>query len=448
MKNKKGFTLVELLVVIGILGILIAIAVPSAIGISNRIKAKMYDSKVKTIEVAAGLWAEDHKDDCIKDYDKLDVKTLVSGGYLKADKGSDVTNPNPNGEISKKNLNDYTMSDLDININMVCESSKLASQRILQENELQETEPDFGKGAQYCNDNSSSCSSSTKNGAGLFETQDNKGSSYYFRGVVENNFVQFAERMWRVMRINGDGSIRLVLNGNTGANQKFNLSSLTPKVNQVGFTYNNSKSCTNDSPCEVIYDNLTNKFSNDNFVGTDSEIKKYLETWYTTNLAEYDDKIVAGYFCNDSSYGSGTESNFSYGAYKRICQDREPTLICPDPKGIDGTMQTYGGIYRTKIGLLSADEVNMAGIACNTSYVAVEPNYLYNGDVFWTMSPDSVSSTSYGFLFYYTKERFIAAGAKSSSIYVVPVINLKPHIELYTDSPINPGTETNPYKVK
>ena len=61
MKNKKGFTLVELLVVIVILGLLIAIAIPSGLAISKKIKQKMLDTKIEQIESAAIVWGQNNK---------------------------------------------------------------------------------------------------------------------------------------------------------------------------------------------------------------------------------------------------------------------------------------------------------------------------------------------------------------------------------------------------
>ena len=53
MKNKKGFTLVELMAVIVVLAIIIAIAVPSYAKIKKNIEEKNYKNKVNLIEIAA-----------------------------------------------------------------------------------------------------------------------------------------------------------------------------------------------------------------------------------------------------------------------------------------------------------------------------------------------------------------------------------------------------------
>ena len=45
----------------------------------------------------------------------------------------------------------------------------------------------------------------------LASSHDDYGISYYFRGNVENNYVVFARKCWRIVRVTGDGSIKLVL---------------------------------------------------------------------------------------------------------------------------------------------------------------------------------------------------------------------------------------------
>ena len=66
--------------------------------------------------------------------------------------------------------------------------------------------PDFTKSA--CDD--ATCESHEK---GIFETTDNDGPTYYYRGSVENNYVFFAGYYWRIIRINGDGTIRMIYDG-------------------------------------------------------------------------------------------------------------------------------------------------------------------------------------------------------------------------------------------
>lgn len=79
MKNKKGFTLVELMAVIVVLAILIAIAVPTYDKIKRSIDRKNYENKVSLIKVAAAKFAED------TNITATFVKELIEQGYLQAD---------------------------------------------------------------------------------------------------------------------------------------------------------------------------------------------------------------------------------------------------------------------------------------------------------------------------------------------------------------------------
>jgi hypothetical protein len=45
----------------------------------------------------------------------------------------------------------------------------------------------------------------------LASTPDDYGTSYYYRGVIENNYVVFANMCWRIVRITGNGAIKLAL---------------------------------------------------------------------------------------------------------------------------------------------------------------------------------------------------------------------------------------------
>ncbi len=54
---------------------------------------------------------------------------------------------------------------------------------------------------------------------GMYATLDNYGDTYYFRGAVDNNWVSFAGMYWRVVRVNGDNSVRLIYTGTRAPNE-------------------------------------------------------------------------------------------------------------------------------------------------------------------------------------------------------------------------------------
>ena len=80
---------------------------------------------------------------------------------------------------------------------------------------------------------------------GLYMAEDDEGESYYYRGAVKNNYVSFAGFIWRIIRRNGDGSIRLIYSGkstsDTGdavtiGDSQFNSKYWDPTY--VGYKYN------------------------------------------------------------------------------------------------------------------------------------------------------------------------------------------------------------------
>lgn len=77
--NSKGFTLVELLLTIAILGLLIGIAVPSYVGISSAIRKNQRNNIIERIEIAASKYAYDTGETIIF------VNKLVTEGYIESD---------------------------------------------------------------------------------------------------------------------------------------------------------------------------------------------------------------------------------------------------------------------------------------------------------------------------------------------------------------------------
>ena len=88
---------------------------------------------------------------------------------------------------------------------------------------------------------------------GLYKTNDDDGETFYYRGAVTNNNVKFAGFDWKIIRINGDGSIRLIKNTNIGSSQ-YNSKKEDPTY--VGYTYNKNYSNEETTSSEVNFTDI------------------------------------------------------------------------------------------------------------------------------------------------------------------------------------------------
>ena len=294
----------------------------------------------------------------------------------------------------------------------------------------------------------------------LASTEDDYGTSYYFRGAVKNNYVQFANKCWRIVRINGDGSVKLVLhndntsnasspctssnNSTTAAFARYSGSSYTSVFNSnyndnayIGFMYG----ATGASDYASTHAN-TNK----------SDILKNLETWYTNNLTSYESKLADTIWCNDKStvsggLGYGTNAT-DYGAYNRLASTKQPTLKCPNDNNggklskftVDDTKNGNGNLTY-KIGLLTADEIAFAG---SIAYTYNRSTYLQENTGttwWWSLSP-------YGFSGSYAHVWGVYSGYLDY-IYVNYFFGLRPVISLISSTNVTgDGTSENPYVVE
>ena len=273
---------------------------------------------------------------------------------------------------------------------------------------------------------------------------DDYGTSYYFRGNVTNNYVKFAGFYWRILRINGDGSIRMIYAGDADV-----IDALDNKTEVLANGYNDE-----DTGYTQIGESDYNSSWNDNaYVGymygttgastyeethantTNSTIKTVVDEWYEENIAnhpEYTQYISDTLFCNDRSFASnntGTGAGTSKTYYRWYYSPWDgigtqyPRLTCAqqnDRFTVEDT-QMGNGALTYPVGLLTIDEVYLAGGSDwrDSGY------YLYTGNNYWTMSP-SYFYGSYAYMRYVDTSG--NAGYNISMIYsygVRPVLNLK-----------------------
>ena len=293
----------------------------------------------------------------------------------------------------------------------------------------------------------------------LASTEDDYGTSYYFRGAVKNNYVQFANKCWRIVRINGEGSIKLVLhNDNTSSSSSpcasTNNSTTAAFARYSGTQYTSTfNSSYNDNAYVGFMYGATgaSDYASTHANTNKSTILTNLETWYKSNLASYEDKLADTIWCNDKSTVSGGlgygTNNTDYAAYNRIYSTNQPTLKCPNDNNggklskftVDDTTNGNGNLTY-KIGLLTADEIAFSG---SIAYTYNRSTYLQEntgGSWWWSLSPS-----------YFVGGNAGVWSVRSGNLYGVNVhgdYGLRPAISLISSTSVTGnGTSDNPYVI-
>ena len=316
-----------------------------------------------------------------------DMPTQGSGYQLDEEKSNCTNGVMPSWDYSKwrfiGDYSGYTATDYTrTKCNLYFKKTKTVN-TVLGDLEVYTYTPDFTKSA--CDD--VACESHEK---GIFETTDDDGMTYYYRGSVENNYVYFANRYWRIIRINGDGTIRIIYDG-TVAHKNGEAST----DRQVGTSQFNSTYTDN------MYVGYMYTSGNAHGLGTSSTIKTANDNFYTSNLASYANYIDtnAG-FCGDrstlnlqSGVGTGTVTTYNKG-YLRVSTS-SPSLTCENASDLYTVSSSNKGnkALTYPIGLITADEVMLSGSSggiFDGSYnyqKATPSSYIRTGNTFWTMTP-------------------------------------------------------------
>lgn len=224
---------------------------------------------------------------------------------------------------------------------------------------------------------------------GIYSSEDDLGTSYYFRGNVTNNYVKFANKYWRIIRINGDGTIRMIYAGISA-----HANGDSSKDMSIGESAFNSSSDDNTYVGYMYGTAGASTYANTHSNTTNSTIKTKLDSWYDTNIVNTgNEKYIAdAIYCNDRSVSSGTgigATTTTYAAQTRR-DNGIPTLKCANNSDKFTKSTTIGNGKLTKmIGLITNDEVMYAG---GKSGSANQEYYLYSGTWYWTMAPYSFAS--------------------------------------------------------
>ena len=148
---------------------------------------------------------------------------------------------------------------------------------------------------------------------GLFMAEDDEGPSYYYRGAVKNNYVSFAGYIWRIIRRNGDGSVRLIYSGKTTSDTGTSVTIGNSQFNSkywdsayVGYKYNEKFSLhENNETTRYTWFTNTQKYNFGTGYTFDESTKKFTLTGTIKQLTWKDnhDEIVSEnlYSCLNTS---------------------------------------------------------------------------------------------------------------------------------------------------
>ena len=311
-----------------------------------------------------------------------------------------------------------------------------------------------------------------KNELSMSGTLDDYGTSYYYRGNVIDNYVNFAGMCWRAVRIAGDGSIKLILEDQDStcatSDGNWNIPTTTggtTKTGNFGYTEYSANTLTasdgtkNSSTKELM--NYLNGGTN-----KDKSMATAFKNFQSGPLANYLDKLKAGDWClNDKAYATKTDNttaltsqemldkqvkntSFYYDAYVRLNgkTTKEPTLKCNGTNMSKFADEDNTDMY---VGTLPADEIVYAGgkvYTSNPDYYLINNYQKSNNLYFWSLSLYYYSDYDHAFNVGRSGAVYSNVGDVGSASYSFrPAVSLKSNTQISSES--GDGTKENPYVV-
>ena len=336
----------------------------------------------------------------------------------------------------------------------------------------------------------------TASDKGMYKAQDDLGTSYYFRGAVDNNWLKYGkytkdtyitmdsnrnyslvescnglnlcaklaskgdDMYWRIIRINGDNSIRMIYTGTSAPDSNTKVV-MTESANDFGYIRATSAGMSkfNQNYDNAEYVGYMYTIGEQHGTSKSSDIKTYLDNWYAnyTDLNKTGTKITDQIYCNDRTASTSdvaysttnyttltswnsTGTTYYYGANGRVWNDPvSPDYKCPVASDKFTTTTTKGnGKLTNPVGLITADEITFAGLPAgktNNSF------YLYTGAYYWAGSPVEF----YGG---YSREFRVGVGGNLNYGYVDGYYGVRGVVSLSSESKLlGSGTYNDVYTV-
>lgn len=409
---KKGFTLVELLATITILGIIALLLVPTVTGVISNFRNDSSEKQKKSIVAAAKLWGSDHRLELpTTEGETMCVSVAeLKNGYLE----DDIVDPDTKEAISDhvgveiKRVGksyEYTYTDS-------CSTSD-------QDSELDITDD------------------VVTSGDGLYEDSYENGR-YVYKGNNPNNYIEFNGELWRIIAKETDGTYKIIRD-QLSENRAFDEANYRTTANNT-FCDSSYSGCNVYGKVNGIFRLMSGQKMGT--VTEDSSLSKYLnKTYYNTLTSDAKNQVQTHAFNIGVVlvYGGGNQNNSIYS----------------DLNG-EKAFQWTGNIGLPNVtDILRANfdsRCNSAGAASGTSEQNLcISNYLVNNMSeisFWTMNGYSTQTyaTSGAVWVPYRSVNGISFSVQAPSYSggVRPVLFLKSTIKITGGN----GSQSSPYMIE
>jgi len=306
--------------------------------------------------------------------------------------------------------------------------------------------------------------------SGIYATEDEYGTSYYYRGERDllNNNIIFAGFQWKIVRINGDSSVRIIYNGTEAQFNSVGTMNTTGSNTRIGESAFNANSNDNKylgymygGAAGVASTTITQAQTNQ----TNSTIKTYIDAWYVNNIVSkgitITNSLADNLFCNDRQLGRdypgapttgsgwdgtgfGTSLTY-YSSYYRHYENRSnptPTLKCAqknDRFTVSDTVTGNGDLIYP-VGLITADEIAYGGTT--VSYYNTN-QYLSTSQHFWSLSSREFLSGGHAVAWFSNSTGTLGNNLVYFVCGVRPLLNLKPDVIVTSGD----GSALYPFKV-
>ena len=403
---KKGFTLVEVLAIIAVLGIILITVVPNIGGSIEKKKEEEYKKIINVIENAAKTYYSYNPN-----ITSVTIETLLKENLITTDLINPVNDEKITGCVNvttdEDGIKQFIFSD---------KCNVLLSTHI--EN-LYNT-------------------AATENGLVKDDTDD-QNIRYAGSNEVVKNYVSFDGEIWRIIGI-VDGKVKLVKEESIGS---YSWDSSPSNMNS-GYGYNiwetKEGKTKEDGTTKADINILLNEgYYNGNYPSTcyggDSNTEKACPTaTINSTLKTMVDENAVWYLGGHNSLDIQPKNMYEY---------ERGTKVYSGHTDIAKTEWTgpVGLIYPSDYGY-AADRTQCTEILNNYyNTTCTENNWLYKNSFYWTLSPCSSASS---LVFYVSSSGVVNSYGAFNSIGVVPAVYLKSNILIENGD----GSSSNPYILK